>query len=312
REMSEQQVKDKTSHASHSTSSERRNIQIEEVREQRVKDLNPSSVVVVEQPGEAPVQTNRKSDSSLQEKNLSSAKTSHASHPTCFQFHNECVSRNSAMAIPTPWVRVVVNYDADSDDENWLNKLNAASSGESGLSIEMFEHVIDKLERDSYNSSMPSGKQAADMFPSIQKIADVYKYWKAKRKLKKALISVFKPRRAKRVQKEEFIPFRSVTRRARSESARKSRYPQTQTSSVADDDVFDSLQLVTLSPVRKVVEQQVECEHAVIADPHLRASELQNEGNKVTFFHLCLPWLITCLEFFSKFFTDFLDSYICK
>ncbi|KAI7753059.1 hypothetical protein M8C21_016814 [Ambrosia artemisiifolia] len=93
-------------------------------------------------------------------------------------------------------------YDMDSDDEQWLKKLN-----HEGVSEDVFEKLIDAFERGIYCSPHDYSEAASAVDRCLELaskgvLEDVYSYWMAKRKKKRsALIRVFQCYKQKRVKR---------------------------------------------------------------------------------------------------------------
>ncbi|KAI7753061.1 hypothetical protein M8C21_016816 [Ambrosia artemisiifolia] len=93
-------------------------------------------------------------------------------------------------------------FDMDSDDEQWLKKLN-----DGGVSEDVFEKVIDAFERGIYCSPHDYSEAASAVgrcseLASKEVLEDVYSYWMTKRKKKRsALIRVFQCYKQKRVKR---------------------------------------------------------------------------------------------------------------
>lgn len=89
-------------------------------------------------------------------------------------------------------------YDMDSDDEQWLKKLNNKRFGDNGcVSDETFEKVIDAFEKGIYfspkdYSNAESAVDRCEEMASKEVLEAVYRYWMTKRKKKRSpLIRVF-------------------------------------------------------------------------------------------------------------------------
>lgn len=117
--------------------------------------------------------------------------------------------------------RRTANYDMDSDDEQWLNKLNSEFCSENEfrklLSAEDFELVIDAFERGFHSS--PDDFSDETTIPNIclnlerRVLEAVYSFWVKKRKQRRAsLIRIFQLYQPRRTQ---MIP-NSVLRKKRS------------------------------------------------------------------------------------------------
>ncbi|KAL1542518.1 hypothetical protein AAHA92_26601 [Salvia divinorum] len=119
------------------------------------------------------------------------------------------------------------NYDMDSDDEEWLEKLKSESYGgnewQGFIPSENFELVIDTLEK--YIHSNPDEHvdehAAYDICMHLERkevIEAIYKYWIRKRKQKRsALVRVFQlyqPRRSQVIPKSVLRKKRSFKRQA--------------------------------------------------------------------------------------------------
>ncbi|XP_010268989.1 PREDICTED: uncharacterized protein LOC104605793 [Nelumbo nucifera] len=127
---------------------------------------------------------------------------------------------NRALTKMTP------NYDIESDDEEWLNKLNnECCDGEDGradcISIENFEKIIDVFEKAAYCSpdDISDENKNIDLCLTLgrrEMLAKVYEYWLKKRKQRRsALVRVFQfqpPRRAQVVPKPFIRKKRSFKR----------------------------------------------------------------------------------------------------
>ncbi|KAF5799038.1 putative enhancer of polycomb protein [Helianthus annuus] len=93
-------------------------------------------------------------------------------------------------------------YDMDSDDEQWLKKLNHEN-----VSEDVFEKVIDAFERGIYCSPHDYSEAASAVDRCLELapkevLEDVYSYWMTKRKKKRsALIRVFQCYKQKRVRR---------------------------------------------------------------------------------------------------------------
>ena len=100
--------------------------------------------------------------------------------------------------------RRTASYDMDSEDEEWLNKLNSKFSAENDLqcqiSEENFELMVNAFEKVVYCSpdDYPDENGAADLcgdLGSREAITSVYSYWMKKRKRKRgSLVKVFQVR----------------------------------------------------------------------------------------------------------------------
>ena len=89
--------------------------------------------------------------------------------------------------------KMTESYDMNSEDEEWLNKLNSEFHAENDLhghvSEEDFELMVDIFERPVYCSSddYPDANGAADLcvdLGSREAIASVYGYWMKKKEAK--------------------------------------------------------------------------------------------------------------------------------
>ncbi|KAM7263800.1 hypothetical protein ACFE04_001483 [Oxalis oulophora] len=92
----------------------------------------------------------------------------------------------------------MANYDADSQDEEWLKKVNNDFlTGHECVSVERFELLIDLFEKAFYRNpeSFSDGKAAANIaseFGKREMVEAVYGYWVRKRTQKQsALVKVF-------------------------------------------------------------------------------------------------------------------------
>ncbi|KAJ4840809.1 hypothetical protein Tsubulata_036270 [Turnera subulata] len=114
--------------------------------------------------------------------------------------------------------RRTANYDMDSEDEEWLKKLNDAFSVETDhLSEDKFELMIDFFERASYCGMVEFDEEAVmnqcQELGRRDLVEAVYGYWMRKRKQKRApLLRVFQAYQAK---KPPVVP-RPVLRKRRS------------------------------------------------------------------------------------------------
>lgn len=133
---------------------------------------------------------------------------------TYIALKNDEVSR--AMA------KTTASYDMDSEDEEWLKKLNSEFHAENDLhghvSEEDFELMVDAFEKAVYCSpdDYPDVNGAADLcvdLGSREAIACVYGYWMKKRKRKRgSLVRVFQ---GHQLRKAQLIP-KPVLRKKRS------------------------------------------------------------------------------------------------
>uniref|UniRef100_A0A803N739 Enhancer of polycomb-like protein n=1 Tax=Chenopodium quinoa TaxID=63459 RepID=A0A803N739_CHEQI len=94
--------------------------------------------------------------------------------------------------------RKTANYDMDSEDEEWLSKLNSELEASNHLSEESFELAIDSFEKASYckrddvNDEIEAAKLCMDVVIISDVVEQVHRYWMKKRKQKRApLIRVF-------------------------------------------------------------------------------------------------------------------------
>ncbi|KAK6144898.1 hypothetical protein DH2020_021718 [Rehmannia glutinosa] len=116
-------------------------------------------------------------------------------------------------------VKKSANYDMDSDDERWLDKLNdELYSGKEHITTESFELIIDALEKGFHcNPDEQFDEQAAyDFCMHLERrevIQAIHNYWIKKRKQKRtALVKIFQLYQPRRIQ---VIP-KSVLRKKRS------------------------------------------------------------------------------------------------
>ena len=88
-------------------------------------------------------------------------------------------------------------YDMDSEDEAWLEELNRETSSIVDTSVEKFERIIDKLERESYlrEGRVVSSEEAVELcqnISSIDTVRAIHGHWSHKRLAKdSALIRYF-------------------------------------------------------------------------------------------------------------------------
>ncbi|KAI3844888.1 hypothetical protein MKX03_008319 [Papaver bracteatum] len=124
------------------------------------------------------------------------------------------------------FARRIANYDMDSDDEEWLGKLNNDLCGDGGplrlVSAENFEKMVDIFEKAAYckpddvSDESKAVKLCPDMTMNI--FTAVYHYWVEKRKKKNcALLRVLQcapPRKQEMLQKPFLRKKRSFKRQA--------------------------------------------------------------------------------------------------
>lgn len=97
--------------------------------------------------------------------------------------------------------RKTANYDMDSEDEEWLSKLNNVS--QEHVSEDNFELIIDALEKVYYcnpddSFDVKSAVSSRQDLGGMEVIEAVYTYWMRKRKQKHSLIRVFEIHQSKR------------------------------------------------------------------------------------------------------------------
>ncbi|GAV79408.1 EPL1 domain-containing protein [Cephalotus follicularis] len=141
------------------------------------------------------------------------------------------------------------NYDMDSEDEEWLNNLNAGFFTESELhehnSANSFESMVDAFEKAFYCSpdDLTDEKAAANLCLDLgrrQVVEAVYSYWMKKRKQKRsALLRVFQGqvKRPSLIPKPALRKRRSFKRQA-SQSGR-SKQPRLLQAMAAERDAWD-------------------------------------------------------------------------
>ncbi|KNA09018.1 hypothetical protein SOVF_156930 isoform B [Spinacia oleracea] len=117
--------------------------------------------------------------------------------------------------------RRTANYDMDSEDEDWLSKLNNEFDASKHLSQENFELMIDALEKASYCNpeDVNDEKTAANLcldVGSVQVVEPIFRFWMKKRKQKRAPLNrVFQlnqPARAPLITKPVLRKKRSLKR----------------------------------------------------------------------------------------------------
>lgn len=117
--------------------------------------------------------------------------------------------------------RRTASYDMDSEDEEWLSKLNSELDASNHLSEESFELMIDAFEKASYCTpeDVNDEKAAAGLcldLASMEVVESVYRYWMKKRKQKRAPLNrVFQlnqPTRAQMITKPVLRKKRSMKR----------------------------------------------------------------------------------------------------
>ncbi|XP_021733731.1 uncharacterized protein LOC110700482 isoform X2 [Chenopodium quinoa] len=118
--------------------------------------------------------------------------------------------------------RKTANYDMDSEDKEWLSKLNSELEASNHLSEESFELAIDSFEKASYcnredvNDDIAAARLCLDVVAISDVAEQVHRYWMKKRKQKHApLIRVFQlnqPTRAQLITKPVLRKKRSLKR----------------------------------------------------------------------------------------------------
>lgn len=146
---------------------------------------------------------------------------------------NACDSTIAAFKRPDSYIRMAsdelsralssraANYDMDSEDEEWLGKLNSELDEADNVSEETFELMIDAFEKASYSflEDCNDEKAAANVCMDLASSAvaeSVFRYWMKKRKQKCGpLMRVFQynqPKRAELITKPVLRKKRSLKR----------------------------------------------------------------------------------------------------